>query len=104
MAHIIPPYSIRHEKTLQIFSVNFSSRESQKYLQELAAKNNVAVQYGMSVGTTDGQPFLKFGIPSVPLSWPGRYSHSPVEILDYRDLVSLTDLVKAIMLDKSKKY
>jgi putative aminopeptidase FrvX len=85
-------------------SVVFSSRESMKYLQSLAAKNNIKIQYGMSAGFTDGQPFMKYGIPSVPLSWPGRYSHSPVEFLDLRDLSSLTQLVKAIISDKTKVY
>ncbi|AQG80906.1 M28 family peptidase [Spirosoma montaniterrae] len=85
-------------------NVVFSSRESMKYLQGLAAKNNIKIQYGMSAGFTDGQPFMKYGIPSVPLSWPGRYSHSPVEVLDYRDLSSLVQLVRAIVLDKTKVY
>jgi putative aminopeptidase len=85
-------------------TVVFSSRESMKYLQSLASKNNIKLQYGMSAGFTDGQPFMKYGIPSVPLSWPGRYSHSPVEFLDYRDLQNLTQLIKAIVLDKSKVY
>jgi len=85
-------------------TVVFSSKESMKYLQNLAAKNNIKIQYGMSAGFTDGQPFMKYGIPSVPLSWPGRYSHSPVEFLDYRDLSNLVQLVKAIIQDKSKVY
>ncbi len=82
----------------------FASRASIKYLQNLAAKNKIKLQYGMSAGFTDGQPFMKYGIPSVPLSWPGRYSHSPVEFLDYRDLNNLTKLVTAIVQDKTKTY
>jgi putative aminopeptidase FrvX len=31
-----------------------------------------------------------------PISWPGRYSHSPVEIVDARDLGALVDLIVAI--------
>lgn len=85
-------------------SVVFSSRESMKYLQNLAAKNSIKLQYGMSAGFTDGQPFMKYGVPSVPLSWPGRYSHSPVEFLDLRDLNNLTKLVTAIITDKTKVY
>ena len=85
-------------------SVNFTSRENLKYLQTLAAKNNIKIQYGMTAGGTDGQGFLSYGIPSVPLSWPGRYSHSPIEVMDFHDLQSLTQLVKAIMMDSGKKY
>jgi len=32
----------------------------------------------------------------VSLSWPGRYSHSPVEVLDLRDLQALEKLIYAI--------
>lgn len=85
-------------------SVVFSSRESMNYLKTLSAQNNIQLQYGMSAGFTDGQPFMKYGTPSVPLSWPGRYSHSPVEFLDYRDLSNLVKLINAIVQDKTKVY
>jgi putative aminopeptidase FrvX len=78
-------------------SINFISRENLKSMQELANKNNINTQYGMTAGGTDGQPFLAYGIPSVPLSWPGRYSHSPIEIMDYRDMQSLIKLISAII-------
>ena len=80
------------------------SREHLAYLQEVAAKGNIKVQYGMTAGGTDGQPFLKYGIPSVPLSWPGRYSHSPVEVMDFRDMNSLVALIRGIITDKNKTY
>jgi putative aminopeptidase FrvX len=85
-------------------SVNFVNRDNLKYLQTLAAKNNIKTQYGMTAGGTDGQGFLSYGIPSVPLSWPGRYSHSPVEIMDFHDLQSLVSLITAIMKDGTKAY
>jgi putative aminopeptidase FrvX len=40
---------------------------------------------------------LNYGIPSVPLSWPGRYSHSPVEVLDFRDMDSLVRLLRVLV-------
>jgi putative aminopeptidase FrvX len=85
-------------------SVNFASRNHLKYLQNLASKNNIQVQYGMTAGGTDGQGFLSYDIPSVPISWPGRYSHSPIEVMDFRDMNNLVKLIKAIMLDKNKIY
>ncbi len=85
-------------------SVNFVSRNNLKYMQNLAQKNNTKIQYGMTSGGTDGQGFLSYGIPSIPLSWPGRYSHSPIEVMDFHDLQSLVQLIKAIMMDNSKKY
>ncbi|MCY7290934.1 MAG: M20/M25/M40 family metallo-hydrolase [Ferruginibacter sp.] len=85
-------------------SINFVSRENLAYMQALAKINNIKTQYGMTAGGTDGQAFLKYDIPSVPLSWPGRYSHSPIEIMDFRDMNNLVLLIKAIMLDKTKTY
>jgi putative aminopeptidase FrvX len=84
-------------------SINFISRNNLQSLQSLAAKNNVKIQYGMTAGGTDGQGFLSNGIPSVPLSWPGRYSHSPIEVMDFNDMNSLVQLIKSIMLDKQAK-
>ena len=87
-----------------IESVNIAPQVDVDYLQHLAARNKIAVQVGMTAGGTDGQGFLQYDIPSVPISWPGRYSHSPVEVLDFRDLRQLTSLIQAIMQDKGKKY
>ena len=80
-------------------SISFMSRENLNRTQILAEKNEIDVQYGMTAGGTDGQAFLGYGVPSIPLSWPGRYSHSPVEIMDYRDMNSLVSLIKAIVKD-----
>ena len=33
--------------------------------------------------------FTFWGAPNAGLSWPGRYSHAPAEVLDLRDLVGL---------------
>ncbi len=85
-------------------SINFAKRENLHYLQKLASDNKIKVQYGMTAGGTDGQGFLKYDIPSVPLSWPGRYSHSPVEVMDFRDMNSLVMLIQAIIKDGDKQY
>lgn len=85
-------------------SINFVSRENSNYVQSLAAKNNIKIQYGMTAGGTDGQAFLKYDIPSIPLSWPGRYSHSPIEVMDFRDMNDLVLLIRAIILDRAKTY
>ena len=80
-------------------SINFVSRKNFKMIRKLADNNNIKTQYGMTSGGTDGQPFLSYGIPSVPISWPGRYSHSPIEIMDLRDMNSLVKLIKAVIED-----
>ena len=47
-------------------------------------------------GGNDGSQFSRYGAIVVPLSWPGRYSHSPVEVMDLRDLENLVGLVVAL--------
>ena len=37
----------------------------------------------------------------LPFSWPGRYSHSPVEVADLRDLESLVRLIVAAATEPS---
>ncbi len=86
-----------------IESINVVPRRYQAYLETLAASQNIKVQYGMTAGGTDGLGFLSYDIPSVPLSWPGRYSHSPVEIMDFRDMHALISLVRAIATDKTSR-
>ena len=82
-----------------IESINIARKPDVDYLQDLAARRKIAIQLGMTSGGTDGQGFLAYDIPSVPLSWPGRYSHSPVEVMDFRDLRALVALIQAIMQD-----
>jgi putative aminopeptidase FrvX len=48
------------------------------------------------INGTDGTTFAVYGAPNAGLSWPGRYSHSPVEIADLRDVVKLIDLIQAM--------
>jgi putative aminopeptidase FrvX len=59
----------------------------------LAKENAIPLQIGVTGGGTDAAPFSARGAIDVGLSWPGRYSHSPVEVMDRRDLESLTRLV-----------
>jgi putative aminopeptidase FrvX len=47
-------------------------------------------------GGNDGSQFSRYGSTVVPLSWPGRYSHSPVEVMDLRDLENLVGLIVAL--------
>ncbi len=59
----------------------------------LAKEGSIALQVGVTGGGTDASPFSAKGAIDVGLSWPGRYSHSPVEVMDRRDLKSLTRLM-----------
>ena len=62
----------------------------------IARAQEIPIQVGATNGGTDGSDFVRYGVLHVGLSWPGRYSHSPVEVLDLRDLQALEKLVYAI--------
>ncbi len=64
--------------------------------RSIAKDAGVTVQIGLTQGGTDGTTFTFWGAPNSGLSWPGRYSHSPAEVLDLRDLAGLTDLILAM--------
>ncbi|MFL6258180.1 MAG: M20/M25/M40 family metallo-hydrolase [Thermoanaerobaculia bacterium] len=61
----------------------------------VAKRAGVPVQVGFTGGATDGMPFLADGPAMLPFSWPGRYSHSPIEVADLRDVESLVRLIVA---------
>ena len=62
----------------------------------IARVQSIPMQVGATNGGTDGSDFVRYGVLHVSLSWPGRYSHSPVEVLDLRDLQALSNLIHAI--------
>ena len=65
-------------------------------LVRLARARGVALQVGTTNGGNDGSMFTPYGVVDVALGWPLRYSHSPAEVVDLKDVASLADLVRAI--------
>jgi putative aminopeptidase len=65
----------------------------------LARRRGIRVQVGMTGSTTDAAQFAASGVPVLPFGWPGRYSHSPVEVADLRDVEGLVRLVVALVED-----
>ncbi|MCH2452759.1 MAG: M20/M25/M40 family metallo-hydrolase, partial [Gemmatimonadetes bacterium] len=65
---------------------------------EAAKRAKIPLQIGLTQGSTDGVDFAFWGAPNQGLSWPGRYSHSPGEVLDLRDIDNLAKLVAAVAL------
>lgn len=63
---------------------------------QLARDNSIPVQYGVTGGGNDGAVFTRYGSVDIPLGWPLRYSHSPGEVIDTRDLDSLAKIVAAL--------
>ena len=65
-------------------------------IRRLAARHGIPVSVGTTNGGNDGSQFTKVGSIVVPISWPGRYSHSAVEVVDGRDLDALVRLIVAL--------
>ncbi|MFI5257084.1 MAG: hypothetical protein ACHQRK_07465 [Gemmatimonadales bacterium] len=61
----------------------------------IAREKRVPVQVGTTNGGNDGSQLVRWGAENVPLGWPLRYSHSPAELIDLRDVRSLASLVRA---------
>jgi putative aminopeptidase FrvX len=65
-------------------------------LIKLARAGEIPVQFGVTGGGNDGSTFLRYGSVDVALGWPLRYSHSPGEVIDTRDVDSLARIITAI--------
>lgn len=64
---------------------------------EIARRNNIPVQYGVTGGGNDGAAFVPYGSVDVPLGWPLRYSHSAAEVADLKDVEALARIVAALV-------
>ena len=73
-----------------------SPEEERERVRRIADAAGIPLQIGLTQGGTDGTTFTFRGAPNQGLSWPGRYSHSPGEVLDLRDLDALTRLIVAV--------
>ncbi len=65
-------------------------------LVALARAHRIPLQVGTTNGGNDGSAFAPYGVPDVPIGWPLRYSHSPAEVADLRDVSNLAELVLAV--------
>lgn len=63
---------------------------------KLARENQIPVQFGVTGGGNDGATFLRYGAVDVALGWPLRYSHSPAEVIDTRDVDSLARIIAVV--------
>ena len=75
---------------------NITPREYADRVVKLAKANNIPVQVGITGGGNDGSTFLPYGSIDVGLGWPLRYSHSPGEVIDTRDLDSLAHILAVL--------
>lgn len=77
-----------------------ASREERDRIMNIARGAGIAMQVGTTHGSTDATAFVAWGALGAGLSWPGRYSHSPAEVLDLRDLAALVELIGAVLAER----
>ena len=62
----------------------------------VARAAHIPVQFGTTNGGNDGSVFVPWGTVDVAIGWPLRYSHSPAEVVDLRDIDALGRIVAAL--------
>jgi len=75
---------------------NITPREYVDRVVKLARENNIPAQFGVTGGGNDGAVFARYGSVNIPLGWPLRYSHSPGEVIDTRDLDALSKIITVL--------
>jgi putative aminopeptidase FrvX len=75
---------------------NITPREYVERVIKLARDNRIPVQYGVTGGGNDGAVFERYGSVDIPLGWPLRYSHSPGEVIDTRDVDALGKIIAVL--------
>lgn len=71
-----------------------------RFAADIAAATNVPLQHGVLQGGLTDASFMQHvgrGIPSIDVSFPARYTHTPVEAVSLRDLEGLVDWVEAML-------
>ena len=87
-------FVIRALDTSNITPVEFVDR-----VIGIANQHNVPVQIGSSNGGNDGSAFTRYGAIDIPIAWPLRYSHSPVEGLARNDLEALAEIIRHLVAE-----
>lgn len=62
----------------------------------VARAARIPIQVGTTNGGNDGSEFVRYGAVDIPIGWPLRYSHSPAEVIDLRDVVSLSRIIERL--------
>jgi len=75
---------------------NIARRDLVERVVQLARANHIPVQYGVTGGGNDGSAFVRYGAADIAIGWPLRYSHSPAEVIDTRDVDSLAHIITEI--------
>jgi putative aminopeptidase FrvX len=67
-------------------------------MEQTANRANIALQHGvLSSFSSDGNSFMRAGIPSAMLTFPARYTHTPFETAHLDDLEAMRDALIAFV-------
>jgi putative aminopeptidase FrvX len=69
-------------------------------LTRIARTARIPLQVGTTNGGNDGSELARYGAIDVAIGWPLRYSHSPAELIDLRDIRSLVRLIAVLAEQK----
>jgi endoglucanase len=77
-----------------------------EYLIQTAEHERIPYQSGMMHGGTDASAMMqsKSGIPAVTMGVPRRYSHTPVEVFDLKDLQNLVKILVSALKKIDKDF
>lgn len=65
-------------------------------LTKLAQRSRIPLQVGTTNGGNDGSELARYGALDIAIGWPLRYSHSPAELIDLRDVHALARIIVAL--------
>jgi len=81
-------------------AISIVQTELKKWVQGVAKKNKIKLQFDiLSGGATDASvtPMIREGIPSISILTPARYLHTPVEVVDMKDVKDVVKLVTELV-------
>lgn len=81
-------------------AISIVQSELKKWVQDVAKKKNIKLQFDvLSGGATDASvtPMIREGIPSIAILTPARYLHTPVEVVDMKDVKDAVKLVTELV-------
>jgi putative aminopeptidase len=65
----------------------------------LSRAHHIPVQYGVTGGGNDSAVYTRYGADAIALGWPTKYSHSPAEQSDTRDIDGLSRICTVLAED-----
>ena len=77
-------------------ALSIIKEDTKKWVMDVAKKNKIPIQMDVtSSGATDAAvvPMIREGIPSVAILSSSRYTHTPVEVVDMKDVKNMIKLI-----------